>query len=223
MSDPAYVLFPSDAPAGSAPPEWFKAEQAAATARLMGAHKPAADDAAARMFPGDAPKGEQASKPAASDADMAEKLFPDDANHFDEKPIAGFFNGFAVSAAGDGDSERAQALNAAGEALIADARKAGTNSAELSAALDVVRERQGDTIGPISDEKLEADFASGMEAVRSEFGATADSDLKAAQAFIRDLDTIAPGTIDSLNRTGAGNDMRLIRAAIKEAKRRGYR
>ncbi|MGB3271344.1 MAG: hypothetical protein WBA66_00405 [Xanthobacteraceae bacterium] len=89
--------------------------------------------------------------------------------------------------------------------------------------IDVVRERQGDVIGPISDEKLEADFASGMEAVRSEFGATADSDLKAAQAFIRDLDTIAPGTIDSLDRTGAGNDMRLIRAAIKEAKRRNYR
>lgn len=225
MSDPAHVLFPNDAPAGSAPPEWFKADQAAATARLMGAHKPAADDddAAARMFPADAPKNQQPPKAAAPDADAAEKLFPDDANQFDEKPIAGFFNSVAVSAAGDGDSERAQALNAAGEALIADARRAGTSAAEFASALDIIRERQGDLIAPITDEKLEADFASGMEAVRSEFGATADSDLKAAQAFIRDLDKVAPGTMDSLNRTGAGNDMRLIRAAIKEAKRRGYR
>jgi len=223
MSDPAHVLFPNDAPASSEPPEYFKVQHDAATARLIGAHKPAADDAAARMFPSDAPKGEQASKSAASDADTAEKLFPDDANQFDEKPIAGFFNGFAVSAAGDGDSERAQALNAAGEALIADARKAGTNSAELSAALDVVRERQGDTLSPITDEKLEADFASGMEAVRSEFGVTYESDLNVARAFIRDLDKIAPGTIDSLERTGAGSDIRIIRAAVREARRRGYR
>ena len=32
----------------------------------------------------------------------------------------------------------------------------------------------------------------------------------------------APGTIDSLIATGAGNDIRLIRKAIAEARKRGY-
>lgn len=218
-NDPAHVLFPSDAPAGSAPPEWFKADQAAATARLMGKGQPTLDDAAARLFPNE----DQAAKAIDPDADAAEKLFPDDANQFDEKPIAGFFNSAAVSAAGDGDSERAQALNAASEALIADARKAGTNTADFASALDIVRERQGDLIAPLSAEKMEAEFASGMETIKAEFGSTYESDLNAARSFIRDLEKIAPGTIDSLERTGAGSDVRLVRAAILEARRRGYR
>lgn len=40
MTDPAHILFPSDAPASSRPPDWFRAEQNAATARLMGSQKP---------------------------------------------------------------------------------------------------------------------------------------------------------------------------------------
>lgn len=227
MTDPAHILFPGDAPAPSQPPEYFKVQQNAATARLMGSQNPAADDAAARMFPNDAAKGVTPA-PSAGPADPAKTdaaatLFKDDAKPFDDADAKDFFNGFATSAAGDGDVERAQALNAAGEALIADARAAGTDAAELTSALDVVRERQGDTLSPITPEKMEAEFASGMAAIQAEYGDSYMADLSAARAFIRDLEIIAPGTIDSLERTGAGNDMRLIRSAIREAKRRGYR
>lgn len=223
MTDAAHILFPGDAPARSQPPEYFQVQQNAATARLMGGQKPAADDAAARMFPNDAPKNQQPPKTAAPDADVAEKLFPGDAAQFDETPIAGFFNTFALSARSDGDVERAEALSSAGEALVADARKAGTDAAEFSAALDVVRERQGDTLSPIAPEKMEADFAAGMAAIQQEYGEGYAADLNAARAFICDLEVIAPGVIDTLERTGSGNDVRVIRAAIKEAKRRGYR
>jgi hypothetical protein len=193
----------------------------------MRTEKPATDDAAARMFPNDAAKGGTPA-PSAGPADPtktddAATLFKDDAKPFDDADAKGFFNGFATSAAGDGDVERAQALNLAGEALIADARKAGTDAAELTSALDVVRERQGDALAPLTPEKLEAEFESGMAAIQQEYGDGYMADLGAARAFIKDLEIIAPGTIDSLNRTGAGNDMRLIRKAIKEAKRRGYR
>ncbi|WP_425906813.1 hypothetical protein [Nitrobacter sp. TKz-YC02] len=229
MTDPAHILFPSDAPASSQPPEYFKVQQNAATARLMGGQKPATDDAAARMFPNNAAKSGTLPAPSAgltdpAQTDAAATLFKDDAtSQFDEKPIAGFFNTFALSARSDGDVERAEALSSAGEALIADARAAGMDAAELTSALDIVSERQGDTLSPIAPEKIEAEFASGMAAIQQEFGDTYMADLSAARAFIRDLEIIAPGTIDSLERTGAGNDMRLIRSAIKEAKRRGYR
>jgi hypothetical protein len=62
-----------------------------------------------------------------------------------------------------------------------------------------------------------------MPLIQAEYGDGYMDDISAAQAFIRDLEVIAPGTIASLERTGAGNDPRLVRSAIKEARRRGYR
>jgi len=50
-----------------------------------------------------------------------------------------------------------------------------------------------------------------------------DADLDAARRFISDVEKIAPGTISTLEATGSGNDPRLIRKAIAEAKRRDYR
>lgn len=105
---------------------------------------------------------------------------------------------------------------------MADFRAAGASSDDVREALDIVREHQGNTVaGPVSAEKLEAAYTSTM-AVLADEGVT-DADLNAARAFISDLEMIAPGTIQSLEATGAGNDPRLIRKAISEAKRRGYR
>jgi hypothetical protein len=64
-----------------------------------------------------------------------------------------------------------------------------------------------------------APYASSMALLQSE-GVTV-ADLNTARAFVGDLDIVAPGTIASLQLSGAGNDPRLIRAAIKEAQRRG--
>lgn len=222
MSDAARILFPSDAPAGQQrAPDWFAAQQAGATARLMGSGKAAGDDLAASLFPNEAKAGGE-KLPADASGDPAKALFPTDGDHFEDRQARGFFNSFAVSASGDGDSARAEAIRSAGDALIADAKSAGTDARELASALDIVRERQGDTIAEITPEKLEADFASSMATLEVEFGDSLASDLAAARAFILDLDKLAPGTIDTLNRTGAGNDPRLIRKAIAEAKRRGY-
>lgn len=226
-TDAAHILFPNDAPTSSQPPEWFKAQHAAAEQRLMGQHRQ--DDgarAAATMFPSEA-KGAvsgEARPPAGHDpdADAAEKLFKEDATQFDAKPVSDFMSGFAQSAIADGDIDRAHELESASEALAADFRAAGASSDDVREALDIMREHQGNTVaGPVSAEALEAGYASGMAALADE-GVTS-ADLNAARAFISDLEKIAPGTIRSLEATGAGNDPRLIRKAVAEAKRRGYR
>ncbi|MCG5237118.1 hypothetical protein [Xanthobacter oligotrophicus] len=223
--DPAHLLFPSDAPAGAEPPEWWQAERSAAEAYLMGqGHRAAkADDTAATLFPNER-RGDAAppQTPAGKDRpDAAALLFKEDAAHFDDRPVNSFFIGFANSAAADGDIERARALHTAGNALTADAKAAGTSSADLAEALSVIHERQADTVGERTAEQAEADFASGMAAIQAE-GIT-EAQLGAARAFIADLEKLAPGTLHTLERTGAGNDLRLIRRAVAEAQRRGYR
>lgn len=211
--DAAHILFPNDAPT-KVVPEWFTVQRAAAEQRLAGMGDPAA-----AMFPNEKPKGE-IDKPAGDDADPASVMFKDDAGKFDAAPVSEFFNGFAVSAAADGDIDRSHELQAAGDALVADFKSAGADAAELSAALDIVKERQGDTISDIAPEKIEAEMSTGLAALADEGVTNADLDL--ARRFVADLEIVAPGTIASLERTGAGNDLRLVRAAIKEAKRRNY-
>lgn len=199
----AHVLFPSDAPASSTPPDWWTANQNSAEMRLAGRHSPKHADLA----------GEK--------ADAAEMLFAKDAKGFDDQAAIEFFGGFASSARADGDLDRAAALEAAGAALVADVKAAGTDAADLSEALDIVRERQGDMVGgPVSAERLVEDFASTMAALSSE--GVSMSDINAARAFIRDMETVSPGTMATLEATGAGNDPRLIRKVIAESRRRGY-
>lgn len=201
--DPAHIIFASDVPASSTPPDWWASNQNAAEMRLAGRHSPKPA----------APAGEQ--------TDAAGMLFSKDAKGFDDQPTADFFGGFATSARADGDLDRAAALEAAGAALVADFKAAGSNAAELSEALDIVRERQSDTVaGPVSAARLAEDFASTMAALSGE--GVSMSDINAARAFILDLETISPGTMATLEQTGAGNDPKLIAKAIAEARRRGY-
>jgi hypothetical protein len=119
-------------------------------------------------------------------------------------------------------NDRAHDLQAAGDALVADFKAAGTDADEVKSALDIIRERQGDTLaGPVPEERLEADRTAAMNELTAE--GISDADLDAARRFISDVEKIAPGTIHTLEATGSGNDTRLIRKAIAEAKRRGYR
>lgn len=242
--DAAHVLFPNDAPASSKPPEWFKNERTQAAARLSGmgnlskpADTPKPDNQAAAMFPsegkpaqGETPAaGAKAASepPAGSDKpDVAATLFKGDAEQAADKQFDGareFFTGFAGSAAADGDSDRAAELQAAGAAIIENAKASGMPEDELAAALDIVKERQGDTIAEITDEKLQQEFSSSMATLKDELGETYLADIGLAQRMIADVERVAPGTMDSLIATGAGNDVRLIRSVIREAKRRGYR
>ncbi|MEZ0170768.1 hypothetical protein [Microvirga sp. TS319] len=196
-------------------------------------------DAASVLFPNDTPskpievpdgpvqvhRAEQrlATDPARDNAgDTASQLFSTEGKPFEGGAVTDFFDGFALSAAGDGDTDRASALQSASEALVSDFKSAGTDSADLAEAFAIVKERQADTMaGPVSAEKLQEDFASAMASLETDGVTIADIDL--ARRFVADLERKAPGTMASLEATGAGNDPRLIRKAISEAKRRGYR
>jgi hypothetical protein len=120
---------------------------------------------------------------------------------------------------GGGDIERADALKAAMPALAENFREAGTEFPDLKEAFSIVRQSEG--VQPPTAEQREAGLAKAVAMVRAE--GISDGDIDAARAFIRDLDAVSPGVIASLEAHGAGNDPRLIRAAIREAKRRGYR
>ncbi|MCZ8133437.1 MAG: hypothetical protein O9248_00150 [Rhodobacteraceae bacterium] len=237
MPDPN-VLFPSDAPAQA--PEWFKARQSEAEARLMGRHDAHSAQANA-LFPSDAkghaPAPQRPAAPQAKPNDptaaalfpsegqkterMSDEGFKDAAPYEGAKALGGFFDGFAGSAIAEGDTDRAEELQAAGAALTKDFASAGTDPAELADALSIVRERHADTaFGPVSEEKLVADYNATMSSLAEEGVSIADID--AARAFIADLELVAPGTMQTLEATGAGNDARLIRKAIAEARRRGY-
>lgn len=220
------VLFPSDALKLDPALNFSANERAGAAVRLMRRveEPPSKPDAASVLFAGDAKPGAtegdaSSSAGQASDGD-APTLFKDE-RQFDPASVTGFTSGFAQSAIADGDIDRAHELQAAGDALVADFKAAGTDTDEVKSALDIIRERQSDTFaGPVSEEKLEADRVAAMNELTAE--GISDADLNAARRFISDVEKVAPGTIHTLEATGSGNDPRLIRKAIAEAKRRGY-
>lgn len=198
MSDTASILYPDDPPRSSETPEYVKVEHAAAEARLM------------RSTPGD----------GAQEPDTAAKLYGDDKDHADpvaEKGVSSFFNQHALNAGQDGDSERAAELGAAEKALMADMREAGTSTADFGEALSIINDNLANDPALLAARQDET-----MAMLQRDIGPSFAADLDAARAFIRDLDKVAPGTIYSLERSGAGSDPRLIRKAISEARRRGY-
>ena len=233
------LLFPSDA-APTTAPDWYRARSAEAQQRLSGRHdRPSVQ--ANVLFPTDAPKGQAPApqRPAAPQAKpndpTAANLFPtegekpqrmsdkgfEDLKPYDAKAVTSYIEGFAGSAIAEGDTARADELQAAGAALTQDFAKAGTDPADLTEAFAIVKERHADTaFGPVSEEKLVADYNATMSNLAEE--GVSISDIEAARAFIADLELVAPGTVRTLEATGAGNDARLIRKAIAEAKRRGY-
>lgn len=202
MTDPAHVLFPNDAPAakaaaGPAGKDWPGQNDAKPPAPAAGDPEP---DAARSIF-----KGE----PGADDAAA--------------RDVTDTFGSFAISAANDGDMERCHALQAAGETLLADVREAGGLASDLAEAVSYFREAS-DRFHPVTPEEAEAGMAKALATLQEERTdhAALASDILAAHRLIIDMDKKTPGLIEQLELTGAGNDPRLIRAAIKEARRRGY-
>lgn len=95
-----------------------------------------------------------------------------------------------------------------------------TDPATIKEAFAIVRD-SAETFQPPTPEQLEAGYAAGMAELTAS-GVT-EADLRVARQFVRDLEIVSPGVVASLEIHGAGSDPRLVRAAIKEAKRRGYR
>ncbi|MER9450113.1 hypothetical protein [Mesorhizobium sp. M0254] len=219
--DAASILFPNDVPSKPAQaPDWYSAQRSAAEQRLTGTHgKP--DAAAAVVFPSE--RKADAPPPAGKDDDAASILFRDDAARKDvdyAAHVGGELDQFTLDAMKDGDTERADALKTATAALGENFRSAGTDTASIQEAFTIVRQ-SADSFAPPTPEQIEAGFAAGMSELTS--AGVTDADLSLARQFIRDLELASPGVVASLDRHGAGNDPRLVHAAIKEAKRRGYR
>ncbi len=207
MSDPAHVLFPNDTP------------QAATDKTDSALSSPILTVIVPNKATEPSPHTE---KDAAKPGDVASTLFKSDTVVFDAKPIAEVFDGFANSAISDQDGgERFRAIEAARDSLIADAKAHGTDAVALADVMAVVKERQADGLGEPTPEQAAQRMTDGLEACSAE-GIT-DADLNIARRLIADLEIISPGTIATLERSGAGNDIRLIRTAIKEARRRGYK
>ncbi|MES0042620.1 hypothetical protein [Mesorhizobium sp. M0091] len=218
--DAASILFPNDVLSKPAQaPDWYSAQRSAAEQRLTGTHgKP--DAAAALVFP---TEKVEAPLPAGKDDDAASILFRDDAalQGVDfERVVGGELDQFTLDAIKNGESERANDLKAATAALSEDFRAAGTEPATIEEAFTIIRQ-SADSFSPPTPEQIEAGFVAGMAELTG--SGVAESDIGIARRFIADMEIVSPGVVASLERHGAGNDPRLVRAAIKEAKRRGYR
>lgn len=179
------------------------------------------DTAAAVLYPDDRPAGQTArlparTKPVGRDGDQPALTYSD-AGKFDETSASSMFNTRALAAQQDGNAENASEWLAAGQALVGDMKAAGTPADDFSAALRAFNEADSETLTPEQHaERYEASIAQ----LQAELGPNLDADLALARQLIARLDQQAPGLIASLEATGAGNDPKLIKLAIKEARRR---
>lgn len=212
MTDAAHTLFPNDAPKPQQPASAGDSAPALRNPVLtvIGLDK------AAEPTP---PAGPAA---ATNSDDAAATLFKSDAVDGGAKAVTDILDGFANSAISDEDGgERFRAIEAARDGLIADAMASGTDTKELFAVVNVIHELQANSIAVPTPEQTAQRMNEGLEACRNEN--IADADLDLGRRFVAEhLEKIAPGTIYTLERTGAGNDIRVIRAVIAEAKRRGF-
>jgi hypothetical protein len=179
------------------------------------------------VFPNDAPGTAPAEQQKLGDeGDLSTKLFPTDAGDGDKKASDRFTNmmgDYRMSAFKDGDEARANELQQASTALLDDVRQSGGLASDLAEALGIVHAGM-DRFGPATADEMEASRAKAMETLTAEYGgdsARMNADLASARRLIERMEQRAPGTMASLDYSGAGNDPRLIKMAIREAKRRG--
>ncbi|MFB9950032.1 hypothetical protein ACFFP0_14310 [Rhizobium puerariae] len=218
--DPAHLLFPTDAPAKPAAPAdnglrpptltptWtVKAPAPAAPPHRSAGQTPA--DPAEMLF------GEEARKPSEK---AGQDFLTDSSGKFAE--VVACMDQAVIEAFSEGDRPRGEALKLARDAIIDDAIDHGTDKQTVNEAFAALQEVNKASFGDLSEEQLAASYSAGMAAVQA--ASISDDDLNAARAFIRDMEEIAPGTIASLERRGAGNDIRIIKKAVAEARRRGY-
>lgn len=214
--DAASILFPNDVPAASRPPEWFKAEQSAAEQRLMGGAQKKPDPAAV-LFPNEGPKDTTINP----DDPVEKQIFKDETrnNVADyERTVSGELNAVLISAVQDGNTEQADEIRTAITGLSSDFAKAGTDQQTLTDALRIVK---GDSIVLPTHEQIEVEYEQRLSEL-PEMGVS-DDDLRIARQFVSDLEVVSPGLKRSLEISGKGNDPKLIKMAIAEARRRNYR
>ena len=209
------ALYPDDQP---------KRQSAPAPAPASQSRQPQREpDADALLYPDDQPKGapaqRQAQRPSAADGYEPATLTYADQAPFDPAPLTSFFDQAALAAMQEGNRDHANEISQSGKAMVADMKAAGTPADLLKSALHAYHESASEGLN--EDQQAEVAQATVAE-LQAEYGPTFERDLGAARALIEDLEKVTPGLIESLEATGAGNNPKLIRAAIKEAARRGY-
>lgn len=197
--DPAYTLFPTDAPpapAAPAPTSGFHTIQPFARPRQ----------------PAPAPAVERPESPAAD-------LFPTEKMPDPARDIAATLEPWALQFQIDGHSELAAEWRSTAENLASDLRRAGTSPEDAHDMMQLVKNAQGNTtFGPVSDERLAADRAKAEDWIAE--NQIAPNDLDLARRLVDDMDRTTPGLKAWLLKTGQGNDPRTIALAVREAKRR---
>ena len=225
MSDPADVLYGGGAPAHSNPgaPSDLGVSQDHASILYGGSGKagprPAWDEAAdtEAMLRLSRRVDEQ---PEGEVADPASKLYGDESGEFDDTEFSSAMDSLAIDALKDGNTDRSDALEYARQGLVSDFKASGTDSGDASEAMRIVNSY---AYALPDDEARASTEAATFKSLQAEFGDQAETHIAAARRFINDLERVSPGLKDSLERSGAGNDPKLVRLVMREAKRRGYR
>lgn len=90
------------------------------------------------------------------------------------------------------------------------ASEVGADQATMTTLVEASREYQ---LQPLNDDQCEARHAETLEALRSQYGRNLREELGKAQALIQTLPEVA----EFMDRTGAGNDLTIVRTAIRLA------
>lgn len=172
MTDPSHILFPADAPAS---------EPARATAPSWHTLTPVPL------------KPRQPEQTPLATPDAATRLFHTEHNPDVAKDVVDILEGFAQSAAADGDHARAEEWQNAASGLSNDFRSAGTPEADIAEITQLTREAMSDVLPgmSVSAERLEATRIAAMDAL-TEQGVT-DSDLHLARRLIDEMEAKTPG------------------------------
>lgn len=182
------------------------------------------DATEAVLYPNDQPKTDapqrQAQRLSATDGDEPATLTYGDKASFDATQATSFFDQHAIAAMQEGDQERSAELGQAGKALVRDFKSAGADASVLNEALRAYNETAGEYLS--EDQRMDLAETT-MAQLQAELGPNLESDLALARQLIEWLDQQVPGLKASLEGSGAGNDPRIIKAAIREAKRRYLR
>ncbi|WEO63540.1 hypothetical protein [Rhizobium rhizogenes] len=205
----AAILFPNDAP---------RSEPPAAADAIRSPTLTLPESLVARSDNSHSPTSEQPT--ARDEADAAKVLFGNTADDIDyDGLVRSELDDYIGDAIKGGDAAQADALKHASRALADEAFTHDTDPDDMKQALRIVRQSRQSFNAPTAQEAADS-YQAGMDAVRT--AGITDADLSAARQYVAYLDRVAPGTIESLERHGAGNDPKLVQLVIREARRRGF-
>lgn len=204
MSDPAHVLFPSDAP---------NAPAVAAPSAAAGA--PPRADAASLLFPSEGKAANPVPPTGTVEGAKPEVAKTNSEAVQSNRESLERLDTLAEAVRLSGDADRAAALTETGSVLLAEAQEHGMPTADLQEVIGLVHEASS-TLSPMTAEQN----AEGMANAMADLADVPAADLDLARGLIRQMAEKMPMLPYQLEATGLGNRPDFIRAVIREARRR---